>query len=454
MEISEKVKKLMEDEPEDHGDSSEKVSEAFICCICLDLLYKPVVLACGHISCFWCVHKSMSGLRESHCPICRHPYHHFPTICQMLHFLLCKMYPVAYKRREIQILECEKEQGCFSPQFGGPVSVPRTEQELNHVDSSQRPEISKNDLPQAPICNRKDEVCVKQLESGLIVEENLQTSKKDVEVTSITVDLGNELHHSIANGTCQTISVDDALCTICKQLIYRPIVLNCGHAYCESCTVIQTNETLKCQKCQSAHPGEAPKVCLEFDNFLKEQFPIDHGKRSSIIQLKQSSSQQQSPSARSTKAARENSHLLTSSVKNPLSWWGDHKVHFGIGCDSCGMYPIVGNRYRCKDCVESIGYDLCGGCYNTCSKLPGRFNQQHTPDHKFEIMRPNSIRNIMLRLLRGRNASASPNASSNASENPENLVPSLSDDAQETVESGLATPNQTEEDQSDHQQSM
>lgn len=60
--------------------------------------------ACGHISCFWCIHKSMDSIHESHCPICTHPYNHFPTICQMLHFLLLKEYPVAYKRRENQIL--------------------------------------------------------------------------------------------------------------------------------------------------------------------------------------------------------------------------------------------------------------------------------------------------------------------------------------------------------------
>jgi hypothetical protein len=52
------------------------------------------------------------------------------------------------------------------------------------------------------------------------------------------------------------------------------------------------------------------------------------------------------------------------------------------------IYPIIGDRYRCKDCVEKIGFDLCGDCYNTGSKLPGRFNQQHTPEHKFELVRP------------------------------------------------------------------
>ncbi|KAI8538006.1 hypothetical protein RHMOL_Rhmol09G0067000 [Rhododendron molle] len=49
------------------------------------------------------------------------------------------------------------------------------------------------------------------------------------------------------------------------------------------------------------------------------------------------------------------------------------------------MYPIIGERYRCKDCKEKIGFDLREGCYyNSSSKLPGRFSQQHTPEHKLE----------------------------------------------------------------------
>ena len=35
MEISDKVKKLLEDGLDDHDDSSEKISESFICCVCL-----------------------------------------------------------------------------------------------------------------------------------------------------------------------------------------------------------------------------------------------------------------------------------------------------------------------------------------------------------------------------------------------------------------------------------
>ena len=60
-------------------------------------------------------------------------------------------------------------------------------------------------------------------------------------------------------------------------------------------------------------------------------------------------------------------------------------------------YPIRGKkRYKCKDCTELIGFDLCETCYNSSSKLPGRFNQQHTPDHRMEL--DNSA--LLQRLLR------------------------------------------------------
>lgn len=50
------------------------------------------------------------------------------------------------------------------------------------------------------------------------------------------------------------------------------------------------------------------------------------------------------------------------------------------------MLPIIGDRYNCVDCLEKIGFDLCGECYNSSSKLPGRFNQQHRPEHKFVLV--------------------------------------------------------------------
>lgn len=50
------------------------------------------------------------------------------------------------------------------------------------------------------------------------------------------------------------------------------------------------------------------------------------------------------------------------------------------------MFPIIGKRYKCLDCKEAVGFDLCENCYDTRSKLPGRFNQQHTPEHRFVLV--------------------------------------------------------------------
>ena len=60
--------------------------------------------ACGHMSCFWCVHKAMHVVRESHCAVCRQPYKHFPSICQLMHHLILKLEPADYKRREKEVL--------------------------------------------------------------------------------------------------------------------------------------------------------------------------------------------------------------------------------------------------------------------------------------------------------------------------------------------------------------
>lgn len=60
------------------------------------------------------------------------------------------------------------------------------------------------------------------------------------------------------------------------------------------------------------------------------------------------------------------------------------------------MCPIIGKRYRCKDCKEKVGFDVCDSCYHTNSKLPGRFNQQHTPDHRLELDESRLLSKILM----------------------------------------------------------
>lgn len=353
-------------------DESEVFSERFLCCVCLDLLYKPIVLSCGHISCFWCVHQSMSGEQQSHCPLCRHPYTHFPTICQMLHCLLLKLYPLAYERRELQILEQEKEIGLFSPQFDVQAWSSQANQDSNILGDSACEGLCAN---------------MEKTVSDSFIQNNGTAISKATDcgnyeaMENVTDQAKNCLLSQQQSGSSTQISVADVLCAACKELLFRPVVLNCGHVYCESCIVNQDEQMLRCQVCQSFHPTGFPKVCLDLCNFLDEHFPKECAHRRDAVQLKHVNSEKKkhvNPTARERKTSKG----------EKLSSWSFHR---GVGCDYCGMYPIIGDRYQCKDCLERIGFDLCGDCYNTSSKLPGRFNQQHTAEHRFELKCTNII---------------------------------------------------------------
>ncbi|KZV56437.1 hypothetical protein F511_08335, partial [Dorcoceras hygrometricum] len=377
----------------------------FLMFFCRDVLYKPVVLACGHISCFWCIHKSMSGLHKSRCPICRNRYYHFPSICQTLHLMLLKMYPVAYEKRGKQILEDEKLMGCFSPQLIVPADNLQTADPVIESTASLQPCISQADPSLNPRFIGKDEIpgrmeLVRPVhpETGI---SNLPAHGENTLTTNvISVEDKNMNPGNSDLRTWNPVSADEVLCGSCKHVLFRPAVLNCGHVFCRCCISPRTNEILTCEVCQNPHPGNIPNVCLEFDRFLEEQFPKEYGLRKGL-QMKQEQFSCDTQSACSSEAEK-NIHFPFSSGEDPLPLWdASSKVHIGVGCDACGMYPIIGDRYKCKDCVEEIGYDLCQTCHSTSSKLQGRFNQQHTSDHKFEILKSSAVHEMMLRLLRG-----------------------------------------------------
>ncbi|KAF8113196.1 hypothetical protein N665_0054s0014 [Sinapis alba] len=335
----------------------EEISHKFLCCICLELLYKPIVLSCGHISCFLCVHMSMNDMRESHCPICRDPYVHFPAVCQKLHFLLKKIYPLAHNNREDQVLKLEQELDCFSPLM----DEPKTKDDSLNVSDEQKVEECSN------------------------LERLLSSNEEKPLEDAKTV---NNVHENDLpkNGKASNqISKDELLCPACKELLVRPVVLNCGHVYCEGCVVDmmdQEREKIKCKECHVCDPRRFPKVCLAFEQFLEENFPEEYISRRSGIQ--KTLANIQSYRKGGTSSSDENNN-------NDRPWWASPapNVHVGTGCDSCGVYPIIGDRYSCKDCKEEVGYDLCKDCYETPSKVSGRFNQQHTSDHRLELTEVN-----------------------------------------------------------------
>ncbi|KAK6122824.1 hypothetical protein DH2020_043438 [Rehmannia glutinosa] len=398
----------------------EEFPDEFQCCVCLDIMYKPVVLACGHISCFWCVFKAMDTFQESHCPVCRNSYNHFPRICKLLHVLLLKLYPSTYKRKERQVAEEEKQYGHASPQCDGSLT------ESQFGDHSIIQENSKRTFP------------------GEVNTTTIPTTSSSHTITNKANDVVEHSNQAL---------VTDLQCAVCKNLLCRPVVLNCGHVYCEAC-IDPHDSVCKCPVCQSAHPNGFPSVCLVLEHFLEERFPEEYSARKESLRNFQSASPSGMPQGSTEKQEQVQCSPVPTNVCS--TWFSDHgaKFHPGVGCDYCGMCPIIGLRYKCKDCVEKIGFDLCEGCYNSSSKLPGRFNQQHTQEHQFVVVRPHYLRNVILS-LGAENLEEYDFVATNPSTPEEVLtVANLSNDALENELDSTASLNSSDEDSHGLEDSM
>ncbi|KAI3459644.1 hypothetical protein Pfo_016307 [Paulownia fortunei] len=410
-------------------------------------MYKPVVLACGHISCFWCVFKAMDTFLESHCPVCRNPYNHFPRICKLLHFLLLKLYPSAYKRRERQVAEEEKNYGHASPQFDDNL-IDSPFSEVLDVRDTSSPLLEAVPVESSAMCGG-DYLFVKDSSRRTFPDEDNITT---IPTTSSSQTTTNEAKCVVEHSN--QVLVTDLQCAVCKHLLCRPVVLNCGHVYCEAC-IDPHDSVCKCPACQSAHPNGFPNVCLVLEHFLEERFPEEYSARKESLPIFQSAS----PSGISTEKQEQVTQCSSVPTNVCSPWFSGHgaKFHPGVGCDYCGMCPIIGLRYKCKDCVEKIGFDLCEGCYNSSSKLPGRFNQQHTQEHQFVVVRPHYLRNIILSLgaeySEEYDVSAAdlgnleeaftvPDLSNDASENELERIDSLNSSGHpQDLEDAMASPN-------------
>lgn len=345
----------------------DDVGEAFHCQICLEVVYKPVVEACGHVFCFWCLHKAMSHSGKSHCPVCRNPYHHLPRVCELLHYLLLKVFPQEYEKRAKEVSEWEREMGTFSLQLG---TLDSNGQENKVLDFDKE----------------KDTLPLQMGTRDLKAQENevldFDKDEDTLPLQMVTRDLNGQASAGTSISESK-LRITDALCSHCKELIYRPIILNCGHAFCESCVnhnVFQ-GTTLTCQVCQVFHPAKLWSVCLELHHFLQSMFPVEYEERAKSIIVQNRQSKEEPPT---DEIAEKSSQI-------------EAAIHEHVGCDNCGFFPILGKRYRCKNCMDSMGFDLCETCYQSQAGacIVGRFNQHHKAEHQFEVVAKRRFRGVI-----------------------------------------------------------
>ncbi|KAF1763477.1 hypothetical protein GCK72_011743 [Caenorhabditis remanei] len=69
----------------------------------------------------------------------------------------------------------------------------------------------------------------------------------------------------------------DLLCPLCDQLFYRPVMVTCGHSYCESCIERYTRNTRICVICKhDVGPLEAMIRSITLDNMVRKLKNEDH----------------------------------------------------------------------------------------------------------------------------------------------------------------------------------
>ncbi|MCO5609279.1 hypothetical protein L7F22_063505 [Adiantum nelumboides] len=375
--------------------------EPFVCQICIDIAYKPIVLqACGHVFCFWCIRRSMNERKPSQCPACRRPYLHFPRVCRLLHFLLEKAWPLHYGRKASETLAMEQATAVFSPR------ILRQFRTTSSCSSDQEYSLSTPSSSSSSSAGHFD--------------RSSSSNAAAFDSRGHKLHVYPELAMDAAEST-PTVGVGDVSCSVCRDLLYRPVVMNCGEAMCEGCWKGKARRGVTSSSPQWCGCGggggvhrrgsDVAHVCLALHHFLERSF-------SSLYSQRSLHTTTCTPTVPEEKKEREPNDLDDDTIEED-----DGFVHVGVGCDGCGMFPIITrNRYHCVECEEQVGYDLCQNCYDlhaykgsfkadNASELDkyskqvveedkpstgdvspmseltvGRFNQQHNKEHQLVAM--------------------------------------------------------------------
>ena len=92
------------------------------------------------------------------------------------------------------------------------------------------------------------------------------------------------------------------------------------------------------------------------------------------------------------------------------AYYGEHK---GITCDGCGIGPIVGYRYHCRDCSN---HDVCENCYDMWSqgKMTNGLAKQvvslKAEDHRFKLHKDKAFCSLVKQTKGGDNKEKGPKA--------------------------------------------
>lgn len=159
-------------------------------------------------------------------------------------------------------------------------------------------------------------------------------------------------------------------CTVDDELAFEPCCLSSGsivsaHNVPENGFKKDPNRFFAC-----ALHGQVPRRSPTLEYMIKDMFPVKYAELAREV-----------PPAKAVVR-----------VDRELS--SDQHLHIGMGCDGCGMWPIIGRAWIDPACPEPVGYHLCDGCYNNGVHkrvITGRFNQTHMPKNQMVEVFPGAF---------------------------------------------------------------
>lgn len=228
-----------------------------------------------------------------------------------------------------------------------------------------------------------------------------ESHERELETTIEETRIGVQ-SPSIPNPAMNTTMEEDFACVQCHKLAYEPMVPSCGHVFCKSClTAPGANPSGVCPapNC-TVHIKVPTNICIVLHDVLNNCMPSLYAARAAEVQAGTGQRQIGPPKPFAPFGIAAAPTTSQEQPATPLSPWaplGDafgvlqdpDFVHYGIICDGCGAYPIVGERWRCRDCPEKIGFDICGECHGRRvhhQMHTGKFNQTHCPTHHMELV--------------------------------------------------------------------
>mmetsp|Transcript_136696 Transcript_136696/g.424665 ORF Transcript_136696/g.424665 Transcript_136696/m.424665 type:complete len:287 (+) Transcript_136696:57-917(+) len=153
-------------------------------------------------------------------------------------------------------------------------------------------------------------------------------------------------------------------CVVSDELAYEPCVLSSG-------TIVSAYEVPEGgfkkdpdRLVACALHQQAPKKSLALEAMIKAKFPKEYGQRANDL---------------AKQGIQATGKWADGTCK---AFDQDEYIHWGLGCDGCGMWPITGKAWQDADCPDKAGFHLCDACYKFGYHrrvITGKFNQNHMP---------------------------------------------------------------------------